>query len=73
MPLVHVYMFEGRTIDQKRELSEGITNVLCEVLGFKPGPGINVLIHDMERDSWGRGGILNSDRQKGAKPLSHGE
>ena len=63
MPIVRVNMFEGRGIEKKRELVEGITEVVARVCEVSPD-GVHVLIEEMTRDNWGRGGIIASDRQR---------
>jgi 4-oxalocrotonate tautomerase len=62
MPIVRVNMFEGRSIEKKRELVEGITEVVARVCEVSPD-GVHVLIEEVTRDNWGRGGIVASDRQ----------
>jgi 4-oxalocrotonate tautomerase len=68
MPIVRVNMFEGRDLDQKRALVEGITAVVSNVCGVAP-EGVHVLIEEMTRENWGRGGILNVDRQRNATAM----
>ena len=36
MPIVTVQMYDGRTLDQKRELVKGITDVVARVTGNSP-------------------------------------
>src|SRR5437867_2386490 len=43
MPIVTVAMYEGRTLDQKRELVKGITDVVARVTGNTPD-GVHVVI-----------------------------
>lgn len=61
MPIVRVNMFGGRSIEQKRELVQGITAVVSKVCGVDQD-GVHVLIEEIPRENWGRGGILGSDR-----------
>lgn len=64
MPIVRVNIFEGRSLEKKRQIIKGITQVIadaCEV----PAEGIHVLIEEMTKENWGRGGIPNIDRAKG--------
>lgn len=61
MPIVRVSMFEGRSLEKKRRLVEGITAVVAEVCEVDR-EGVHVLIDEMSRDNWGRGGILHRDR-----------
>ncbi|MQA79925.1 MAG: hypothetical protein GEV10_15820 [Streptosporangiales bacterium] len=61
MPIVHVEFFEGRPIEKKRELVQGITETVartCQV----DADGVHVLLEERTRENWGRGALLNSDR-----------
>ncbi|HTZ37300.1 MAG TPA: 4-oxalocrotonate tautomerase [Stellaceae bacterium] len=62
MPMVTVQMYEGRTLDQKRELVKGITDVVVRVTGNKP-EGVHVVIEEVKRENWSIGGLLWPDRQ----------
>jgi 4-oxalocrotonate tautomerase len=59
MPVVTVEMWDGRTIDQKKLLVEGITSTFVKV-GI-PAEAVHVIIHDVPRHSWGSGGKLASE------------
>jgi 4-oxalocrotonate tautomerase len=63
MPIVRVSLFEGRSIEKKRALVEGITEVIARVCEVSPD-GVHVLLDEMSRDDWGRGGIVASDRTR---------
>ena len=45
MPIVTVQMYDGRTLDQKRELVKGITEVVARVTGNDP-QAVHVIIDD---------------------------
>ena len=60
MPMIHVYMLEGRTGDQKRRIIEGMTNAMVDVCGSKV-ERVGVIIHELPADNWGRGGAPMSD------------
>ena len=62
MPIVTVAMYEGRTLDQKRELVKGITDVVARVTGNTPD-AVHVVIEDVKRENWAIGGRLHPDRQ----------
>jgi 4-oxalocrotonate tautomerase len=62
MPVVTVQMYEGRTIDQKRELVKGLTDVMVRVTAVK-AEGVHVLIEEVKRENWSIGGLLWPDRQ----------
>ncbi len=63
MPIVHVELFEGRSVDQKRELVQGITEVVARTCGVSPD-GVHVLIEEKSRENWGRGSVLAVDRKR---------
>ena len=59
MPLVTVDMWEGRTIEQKKELVEGITSVMTDKLGIAP-EHITIIIKDVPKHNWASGSKLAS-------------
>jgi 4-oxalocrotonate tautomerase len=63
MPIVHVELFAGRSLEQKRELVRGITEVVARTCGVAPD-GIHVLINEMSRENWGRGSVVHIDRPR---------
>jgi 4-oxalocrotonate tautomerase len=62
MPVVTVSMYEGRSLDQKRELAKDITEVVSRVTGVEPA-GVHVVINEVKRENWSIGGLLWPDRQ----------
>ena len=61
MPFINVRMLEGRSLDQKRELAKAITNAMETICNAKPD-GTMVVIEEVPRENWARGGVLLSDR-----------
>lgn len=59
MPLVTIDMWEGRTVEQKKALVEGITSVMKEKLGI-PAEAVTILIRDVPKHNWATGGKLAS-------------
>ena len=59
MPLVTVDMWEGRTIEQKKQLVEGITSAVTK-LGV-PAEAVEVIIRDVPKHNWARGGKLATE------------
>jgi 4-oxalocrotonate tautomerase len=62
MPVVTVNWLEGRTLAQKQELVSEITRLVHRV-GGSPMERINVVVHDIPSENWGRGGELISTLQ----------
>ena len=60
MPIVHVHMLEGRTLDQKRELVRLMTDAVVNSVDA-PAERVHIVIHEMKRENFGEAGVLNSD------------
>lgn len=63
MPRVTIQMFEGRTIEQKRALVEGVTKVIVDTCKAPP-ENVTILIQEMARDNYSKAGVLVCDAQK---------
>jgi len=61
MPVVTIAMFDGRTMDQKRELVKGVTEVVARVTGNSLD-AVHVIIDEVKRENWSIGGVLTHDR-----------
>lgn len=61
MPVVTVELWEGRTLEQKRKLVRAITDAMVEHAGAKPD-NLHVILHEIPRENWGKGGVLGVDR-----------
>ncbi len=59
MPVVIVEMWEGRTIEQKKQLVEGITSSFAKI--GTPPAAVNIIIKDNPKHNWGIGGKLASE------------
>ena len=59
MPVVIVEMWEGRTIEQKKQLTEGIT-ASFERIGV-PKELVQIIIKDIPKHNWATGGKLASE------------
>jgi 4-oxalocrotonate tautomerase len=61
MPYVNVKVAGTLTKEQKKKIVEGITKVLQEVAN-KPPEATYIVIEEVDRDNWGKGGKLLSDK-----------
>ncbi len=59
MPVVIVEMWEGRTIEQKKQLVEGITSSFVRI--GVPQQAVHVVIKDNPKHNWAIGGKLASE------------
>lgn len=57
MPYVNIKITnEGVTAEQKRQLIEGVTQLLVDVLNKNPKTTV-VVIDEVDTDNWGIGGV----------------
>jgi 4-oxalocrotonate tautomerase len=53
----HIYMFEGRTGEQKRQLAKEITEVMVRVGKTKP-EAVDIVFTDVKKSDWAHSGEL---------------
>ena len=61
MPIIRVEMFPDRSVDQKRNLAQELTDGFVRACGG-PGDRLHVIITEIDREDWSVGGELMSDR-----------
>ncbi len=60
MPVVTVEMWEGRTVEQKKQLVEDITSAMVKI-GVPP-EAVHIIIKDVPKHNWADGGKLASEK-----------
>ncbi len=60
MPVIIVELWEGRSADQKRKLVKAFTDAMVDIAKVKPDH-LQIVFHDVPRESWGRDGTLATD------------
>jgi 4-oxalocrotonate tautomerase len=61
MPNVTIEWLQGRTLEQKRKVIAGITDLLVEAADARR-EAVQVHFVEMTKENWGRGGLLGIDR-----------
>ena len=61
VPNVTIEWLQGRTLDQKRKVIAGITDLLVDVADARR-EAVQVTFINMSKEDWGRGGLLGIDR-----------
>jgi 4-oxalocrotonate tautomerase len=61
VPNVTIEWLQGRTLDQKRRVIAGITDLLVNE-GDARREAVQVTFLEMSKEDWGRGGLLGVDR-----------
>ena len=59
MPVVVVEMWEGRTIEQKKQLAEGITSSFVKI--GTPAEAVQIIFKDIAKHNWATAGKLASE------------
>ena len=60
MPVVIVGMWEGRTVEQKKQLAEDITSSFVKI--GTPAEAVHVVMKDNPKHNWAIGGKLASEK-----------
>jgi len=60
MPTFNIQLFDGRSLEQKRELVKAITEVTCQTLQCSP-ESVDIIIQDVKKENWATAGKLWSD------------
>ena len=61
MPIVNIKMLEGRTLKQKKELVEKVTQAVTEAVSVGP-ERVYIVIEDMQKQNFAQAGVLASER-----------
>ena len=61
MPVITIRLLEGRTQEQKRELTRVISEAVSRI-AKTPLEHVHVIFENVPRTDWGRGGVLFADR-----------
>jgi 4-oxalocrotonate tautomerase len=62
MPVIIVEMWQGRTLEQKKQLAQGITNEFIKI-GVSPEK-VQIIFKDNPKQNWADGGKLASEEIK---------
>lgn len=63
MPTVRIDMFEGRTLQQKRDLVREVTDAVCSALGVG-AEAVRIQITETQRENSARAGVLVSEQER---------
>ena len=67
MPTIHVELFAGRTLEQKRALAQALTEATVKTLGGS-ADAVDVIFRDVQRHDWSTAGVLWSDKAAAPAP-----
>ena len=61
MPIIHIHLLDGRTVDQKRNLVKAVTDAVVSTIDTKP-EAVKIILHDMATHDYATAGILYRDK-----------
>lgn len=67
MPVVHVYMLEGRPPERIRDLMARVTRAVCESLDVSPDR-VRVVVSEVPGTHWAVGGVPMAPQPSPSKP-----
>lgn len=61
MPIVQIDWVEGRSVEQKRELAQKVTQAVCEA-GKCPPENVTIIIRDLPKTNFAKNATLLADK-----------
>ncbi len=62
MPIVHINMYPGRSVEAKKKLAVAVTDAFVKSLEIKP-EAVRIIIHELPKENFATGGILASENK----------
>jgi 4-oxalocrotonate tautomerase len=62
MPLVHITLIEGRTVEQKRAAAKKVTEAIVEAFACPPD-AVKIAFHDIAKEDYASAGVLRIDQK----------
>ncbi len=63
MPIVHIHLVEGKTVEQKREMAQKVTDAIVDTLHCAR-TAVTIIYADMPPENYAPAGVLRLDTQK---------
>ncbi len=61
MPVVIIHLFEGRTVQQKKQLAKELTDVFVKIIDT-PAEAVKIVFADLAKHNYASGGKLASEK-----------
>jgi 4-oxalocrotonate tautomerase len=71
MPVIQVDWWRGNDRERRAELVAEVTSTVARIAGC-PADAVTVIVRDVDRDHWGRGGALADQAVGGTVPAGAG-
>jgi len=62
MPIIHVNMYEGRSLELKKKLVVAMTDAVVKSLDVKPD-AVRIILHDIPKHNIAVAGVLASEKK----------
>lgn len=63
MPVIHINIRDGLSVDQKRDVAKKVTDVIEDSLGIDP-QRTEIFFHDIPDENFAKAGVLLVDQEK---------
>ena len=60
MPVIQIEMIKGRTLQQKRDMVQKVTDVLVDTIQCKK-EAVTIVIREVDKENIAKAGVLHSD------------
>jgi 4-oxalocrotonate tautomerase len=61
MPIAHLHILEGRSVEVKRKLISSVTTAISNSLDTNPEK-VRILLHELPKEHWATGGISKNEQ-----------
>ena len=61
MPIIQIEMFEGRTVEQKRNMITKVTEAMVETVNCT-NESVKIIIRELKKENLAEGGVLYLDK-----------
>ena len=61
MPFIHIRLYEGRTMEQKKAFVEAVTRETARTLSCPP-EAVDIVFEDIKKSDWANAGKLASEK-----------
>jgi len=62
MPIVQIHLIKGRSIEQKREMAQKITEIISSVAKTEK-EDVEIIFSEIEKEDFSKGGTLAIDKR----------
>ena len=62
MPVVHISLYEGKSVEAKKKIAAAVTEAFVKSMGISPEL-VKIMIHEIPKENFATAGILDSEKK----------